>query len=321
MMNRLRRLPRRAILMACAALPVGALGVWALGQRNSTPREVATLPPPSGPLRVYHLGHSLVGAEIPYLLAQFAGEGHRYNVQRGSGTSLRAHWEEDEPILDFEKVNAAPIWRAPKDALATRDYDAVIFTEMVELRDAIKYFDAAHYLNLWADLARKGNPNARLYLYETWHRLDDPDGWLARIDKDLDALWLGELTAKDDRTSNDQPLYLIPGGQVLAAITRAAEAGGIPGLTDRNALFDLLPDGTRDQIHLSPLGAYIVALTHYAVLYHRSPEGLPHQVTLSDGTAYTALDAEGAGILQSLVWQVVTALPRTGLASAAVEVT
>ena len=108
---------------------------------------------------------------------------------------------------------------------------------------------------------------------------------------------------------------------LLAAITRAAEAGGIPGLTDRNALFDLLPDGTRDQIHLSPLGAYIVALTHYAVLYHRSPEGLPHQVTLSDGTAYTALDAEGAGILQGLVWQVVTALPRTGLASAAVEVT
>ena len=120
---------------------------------------------------------------------------------------------------------------------------------MVELRDAIKYFDAAHYLNLWADLARKA-ANARLYLYETWHRLDDPDGWLARIDKDLDTLWLGELTAKDDRSENGQPLYLIPGGQVLAAITRAAEAGGIPGLTDRNALFDLLPDGTRDQIHL-----------------------------------------------------------------------
>ncbi|WP_416369034.1 hypothetical protein [Tritonibacter mobilis] len=319
MMNRLRHLPRRALLLICAALPVGALTLWSLGSRGGSPVEVPPLPAPQAPLTVYHLGHSLVGADIPHLLAQFAGSGHAYNVQRGSGTALRAHWEESEPILDFDKVNAAPIWRDPKEALSTTDYDAVIFTEMVELRDAIKYFDGARYLNRWADLARKGNPNARLYLYETWHRLDDAEGWLNRIDADLEALWLDELAARDDRATSDQPLYLIPGGQVLAAVTRAAEAGEINGLSDREALFDLLPDGTRDQIHLSPLGAYIVALTHYAVLYHRTPEGLPHRVALADGTVFKALDAETARELQSIVWRTVTLLPRTGVASAKSE--
>ncbi|MCG7624722.1 hypothetical protein [Epibacterium sp. Ofav1-8] len=314
MMSVLRRLPRRALLAATALIPVGLLGIWGFTSAQPAPQDLPALEAPEAPLRVYHLGHSLVGQNIPHLLAQFAGEGHRYNMQRGSGTSLRAHWEDSEPILDFDAVNKAPVWRDPKEALAAGEYDAVILTEMVELRDALDYFDGAKYLHRWASLARSANPDVRLYLYETWHRLDDPVGWLERIDSDLDTLWLGRLTATDTRSRPETaPIYLIPGGQVLAAVVRAAEAGQIPGLDQRAQLFARAADGSLDQIHLSPLGEYIIALTHYAVLYHRSPEGLPHQVTLFDGTAVSALDAEGAARVQALVWEVVTRLPRTGV--------
>lgn len=311
MMPPLSRLTRRA---ASALLLVSAgLSSLAILRGRGFLRSAPPLTAPLAPLRSYHLGHSLVGADMPHMLHQFAGKDHLYHVQRGSGTSLRAHWEPDEPILHFAEANPREIWRDARTAIGSGTYDAVILTEMVELRDALKYFDAAEYFHRWADLARAGNPDVRLYLYETWHRLDDPEGWLTRIDRDLDDLWLGKLLSRDSRRAPDQPVYLIPGGQVLAAVTRAAEAGEVPGLTHREALFAREADGSLDQIHLSPLGSYLIALTHFAVLYHRTPEGLPHQVTLADGTPFTALDTAGAAALQRITWQVLTRLPQTGL--------
>ncbi|MEW2912726.1 hypothetical protein [Leisingera sp. JC11] len=274
------------------------------------------LSPPDGPLKVFHLGHSLVGPDIPHMLAQLAPEGHDFNSQLGSGTPLRAHWEPGEDILDFETANRTPAYRDAREAIGSGEYGAVVLTEMVELRDAIKYFDAAKYLAKWADLARGASPRPRLYLYETWHRLDDPDGWLERIDGDLETLWTRKLLGTDSRRNPQQPVYLIPGGQVLAAMARAAEAGGIPGLASRESLFARTPEGDLDTIHINDLGAYAIALTHYAVLYLRSPEGLPHQLTRADGTPAQAFSPEAAAKVQQIVWQAVRSLPRTGLAVA-----
>ena len=54
-------------------------------------------------------------------------------------------------------------------------------------------------------------------------------------------------------------------------------------------------------------------MTHYAVLYHRSPAGLPAQLNRADGTPATATAAEAANALQEVVWQVVTRYPATGV--------
>jgi hypothetical protein len=84
-------------------------------------------------------------------------------------------------------------------------------------------------------------------------------------------------------------VHVIPAGQVLARLVRAIEGGqGVPGLQRREDLFALNPDGSQDLIHLNDLGNYLVALTHYAVLYHRSPVGLPHQLLKADGTPAVA---------------------------------
>lgn len=316
---------RRVMLLGGGAvLALGAAWFW---QRRGTPEPAlpgprapvplaeldaayAPLARPEGPMPVYHLGHSLVGRDMPAFLAQMAG--HPYDSQLGWGTPLRAHWEADMAINGFEAENDHPRFRPVREALASGDYDAVVLTEMVSLEDAIRWHASPHYLALWADYARDGNPDARIYLYESWHGLDIEGGWLERIDGDLSRLWEGEVL-QGAAAWGAQSIHVIPAGQVMAASARAAEAGQIPGLSRREDLMRKNPDGSQDPIHPSDLGNYIVALTHYAVLYHRSPEGLPHALTRADGSSLE-IPPDTAAALQRLTWQVVSATPRTGIA-------
>ncbi|MES2665274.1 MAG: hypothetical protein V4712_04190 [Pseudomonadota bacterium] len=309
------------------ALMVGALAgaVWA-GSRWLGPRPMpladfnalyaVPLAPPAGPVSVYHLGHSLVGADMPAMLAQLAeagiGAGHDYASQLGWGASLMNHWQGEVP--GFAEANATPAWRDPEQALASGEYGVVVLTEMVEIRDAIRYHDSPAYLARWAARARAGNPAVRVYLYETWHWLDHPDGWLERIDRDLALYWEAGLLRRAMLAEGVGTIYVIPGGQVMAAAARAIEAGQVPGLTDRTDLFARRDDGTGDSIHFNDLGAYLMALTHYAVIYGRSPVGLPPDLRRADGTAATPLPPGAAEVLQELVWQVVTGYAATGVA-------
>jgi hypothetical protein len=267
-------------------------------------RYAVPLGAPVGPIRVYHLGHSLVGRDMPAMLAQLAG--HEYASQLGWGASLKQHWNGDVP--GFAEENASGAFRAAKDV---GRFDAVILTEMVELRDAMRYHDSGAYLARWADRAG----DARVYLYETWHRLDDPVGWLARIDADWEGMW--EVILRQAMGREDATIYVIPGGQVMAAVVRRIEAGDVPGLMTHKDLFARDPDGNVDPIHLNDVGNYIIALTHYATLYHRSPVGMPHDPALSDGRAMMAIDPQAARIIQQVVWDVVTRYRATGVAQTA----
>lgn len=267
------------------------------------------LPAPDAPLTTYHLGHSLVGRDMPAFLAQLAG--HDHASQLGWGTPLRAHWEDRIAVAGFDTENAHPQFRPAREALASGRYSAVVLTEMVELHDAIKWHASAHYLAAWARAARAAKPDVRVYLYETWHRLDDPAGWLERLDADLPALWVGQLLRGAAAEGADGPIYLIPAGQVMAAVVRATEAGQVPGLRAREDLFARGADGAQDMIHLNDLGHYLVALAHFATIYHRNPEGLPTALQRADGSTVD-LGAVGRA-LQPLVWAAVRAAPYTGV--------
>lgn len=313
---------RTTIVILLLALLLGlGYGLWHwVKPRKPDAQTVAAayrpLPPVDGALSVYHLGHSLVGRTMPAMLAQLAPAGHRHESQLGWGTSLREHWEPDVPINGFETENDHDRFRPAREAIGSGEYDAVVLTEMVELRDAIRYHDSARYLHAWAELARQSSPEAKVYLYETWHRLDDPDGWLARLDGDLSALWEDKVLGLDLLQSPPgRPVRVIPAGQVMAAFVRAVEAaGGVEGISGREDLFSRGSDGALDQIHVNDIGAYLVALTHYAVLYRRSPVGLPHALRRADGSAAQAPGPAAARLMQETVWDVVTRYPRTGVA-------
>ena len=311
--RRLASLPVALVLSACAGLD--RCGLPQPLDPTATAGLYATAPePPAGPRAVFHLGHSLVGRDMPAMLQQLAGPGHRYESQLGWGASLKAHWG-DAPIAGFEQENAHPRFRPAAEALASGDYDAVVLTEMVEIRDAIQYHASADYLQRHAKRAWAADPGAEVFLYETWHPLTDPEGWLARLDRDLGRYWEDEILFPAlAYPGMERPIYLIPAGQVFARFLRAAEAaGGVDGIARPEDLFAKGADGVQDPIHLNDLGAYLVALTHYAVLYRRSPEGLPFRLRRADGSAAVPPGPAAARLMQQVVWEVVTSLLRTGV--------
>ncbi|WP_232796490.1 hypothetical protein [Roseovarius salinarum] len=313
---------RTTLLIILAILGGMAAVAWTMIAARSGPdpetirRAYATpAPPPGDGLRVFHLGHSLVGRDMPAMLQQLAGTGHAYESQLGWGTSLMQHWEPDEPIKGFDEENAHPRFRPAHEAVGSGDYDAVVLTEMVEIRDAIKYHDSGSYFPKWAASARAGNAETRVYLYETWPRLDDPDGWLTRLDRDVERYWTEEILLRDLAVNApERPAYLIPAGQVMAAFVRALESrGSIGAVQSRQDLFRRTEADELDPIHVNDLGAYLVALTHYAVLYQRSPVGLPHELRRADGTPAAAPSEEVARLMQRTVWEVVKEEEMTGV--------
>ncbi|SDW99482.1 hypothetical protein SAMN05444358_102144 [Ruegeria halocynthiae] len=267
-------------------------------------------PAPSTPQNVFHLGHSLVGPDMPLMVKQLAGNEHNFSSQLGWGTPLMAHWEPDETINGFEIRNMPSGHQDAREAIATGDYDTLVLTEMVEIRDAIKYFDSAKYLHEWVQLGRQSNPEMRIYLYETWHMLDGAEDWLERLDNDLERYWETEILRRAATYEDKpEPVYIIPAGQVMAQFVREVEnRGGIGPISNRSDLFS-------DNIHLSDYGLYLVALTHYAVLYQTSPVGLPHKLAKADGTIADDLGSEAAQLMQETVWDVVQKNTRTGVAS------
>ncbi|WP_203437217.1 MULTISPECIES: hypothetical protein [Rhizobium] len=323
--QRLARTPQvRRWLKNCALMVLGL----AVAGSSSPPTNAGLakfealysdpLPAPRGPLRVFHLGHSLVGRDMPAMLAELAPKGHAYESQLGWGTPLKDHWGPSDRINGFAAENNHPRYRDARQALQSGDYDVFVMTEMVEIRDAIRYFDSPEYVRRWADLARKSRPDIRIYLYETWSQLDDPEGWLQRLDADPGRYWEGEILLQAGvPTGGERPIYVIPAGRVMARVARAIEAGEIEGLSKREELFRVDKLGKRDMIHFNDYGAYMVALTHYAVLYQCSPEGLPYELRRGDGTPAASLTAAAALRMQQLVWDVVTKIPQTGIAPGA----
>ena len=318
--------------MTVAILGLGAIAagvaLWLWKAPESLPRLPAEaraalyatpLTPPNEGLQIYHLGHSLVGANMPAFTRQLAVaagfEGAGYHSQMGWGASLMDHWDPARTINGFDDMNDSPAHAAAKAALESGAYDAFVFTEMVDLNDAIRWHSSGRHAGLWSGLAREGRPDIRIYLYETWHDTDIADGWLSRIDADLPALWEGTIMAQAMAMPDTGTIHLIPAGQAMAAVVRAVEAqGGVPGLEDRFGLFARREDGTVDTIHLGDLGDYLVALVHFAVLYHADPRGLPHDLLRADGTSADAPTPEAAALMQQVVWDVVRALPQTGVA-------
>lgn len=307
---------RKGLLALVVAAVAGGLWWWTQmrGPKPLPPEAVAErlAPPlsaPDGPLAVYHLGHSLVGRDMPAMLAQLAG--HPYASQLGWGTSLRDHWA--GTVNGFDAENAHPAHRPAAEALDSGDYPVVVLTEMVEIRNAIRNHDSPEYLARWAARARAARPDARIYLYETWHWTDDPEGWLERIDADSARYWQGQVLAGALAREGVGQIHIIPGGPVMAAAARAMEAGEVPGLTSRDDLFARDASGTVDKVHFNDIGAYLMALTHYAVIYQRSPEGLPHALMRADGSPATAPSPEAAQVLQRIVWDTVSGYGLTGM--------
>lgn len=273
------------------------------------------LPETTKQLKVYHLGHSLVGRDMPAMLKQLAGRGHDYRSQLGWGASLESHWEIEVPIKGFKSENSHRYYQDVYIAINSKSYDVFVLTESVEIKAAIKFNDSDKYLAKFAENILRNNPESRLYFYETWHEVTDDNGWVNRLNTDYQKYWLGEILDKA-MLINDMktPIYVIPVGQVMSALfTELESTGGVESLSRPEDIFRRKTDGSLDPIHMNDIGNYLVAIVHYAVLYQRSPVGLPYKLRKAKGSWAIAPSEEAAELMQSITWKVVSSDYRTGL--------
>lgn len=301
------------VILALGVLAGGAGAAWTMFFSPPTALDRAAFDalyktplPPRAPERVFHLGHSLVGRDMPAMLEQLGT--HTQESQLGWGSPLRQHWEPDEPVNGFEVENNHSRYRDAHEAAASGDYDTFVLTEALGYTSSKPWQRAHSYLRKWAVKIWGSNPEARIYLYATWRGLDFEGGWFPAIDRELTEYWEGEMLRHTLAYGDiDQTIYVIPGGLVMAAVARAAEAGEDLGpIKSRRDLFS-------DEIHFSDYGAYLMALTHYAVLYGRSPLGLPHGLNRADGTSAMDPGPEAARMMQMIVWDVVTGYAPSGV--------
>jgi hypothetical protein len=282
----------------------------------------SALMPVTQPLKVYHLGHSLVGKDMPVMLAQLAGEQHQFSSQLGWGATLQSHWDPKIPINGFESENKHAQYRDPMDAIESQQYDAFVMTEMVEIKSAIRHFKSSEYLAKFAAKINKDSPNTAIYFYESWHEVTDPAGWINRLDNDLKKHWEDEILltalAKINNDKNNKiTIYMIPVGQVMSAFFKEVERlGGVGNIKQPEDIFGQnIENGNLDPIHVNDIGNYLVALVHYSVLYRQSPVGLPYELKKADGTSALAPSEDTALLMQKIAWEVVTAYRKSGVTS------
>lgn len=116
----------------------------------------------------------------------------------------------------------------------------------------------------------------------------------ARYFKEMD-----ELVRGINRSLGKQVVYVVPVGQAVITLREAIASGKAPGLTSQEDLFmDALG-------HPKPPLQLLMAYCHYAVIYRRSPIGLPVPDALNGVGTEKDRDALNR-LLQKIAWDSVT---------------
>ncbi|MCU9837685.1 hypothetical protein OEZ49_07895 [Ruegeria sp. WL0004] len=252
---------------------------------------------------VLFIGHSLFGPTNPDMLsAVLKDTGVRVEAQIINGAPLSYNWENGDKA---EGVNA-------REVLSGGGFDAVILTEAIPLANQIQHNDSVGYARRYYDLAVTANPQARVFLQETWHDLRSGSGariehdagadipWRNRIEQDL-AQWQSIVDGVNEtRPTGAPPMRLLPAGQAMLALTDAIAEGTVPGLDRISQVF-------HDDIHPNDLGFYFLTMVQYAALIGESPVGLPHRLKDRWGRAFDAPNPAQAARLQTIAWEAVQA--------------
>jgi hypothetical protein len=262
---------------------------------------------PAQARNVFFVGHSLINFTMPHILQKLADSGpavnHSYREQIINGSPLIYNWENGENAQGY---NA-------RLELLNGTYDALVVTEAVPLQNHLTWSNTYVAADNYYDLATNANAASRVYIYETWHCVnsgmpagcayDDGDDvpWRQRLTSDLPK-WEGIADTVNQRNTGPDML-VIPGGQALAALHDAIQAGNGGGLGSIGDVF-------ADDIHLNNTGWYYIACVMYATLYARSPEGLTNAIEGEYGGNLMTLSPALAQRLQELAWQTVSSYPK-----------
>lgn len=268
----------------------------------STASIAQTLPPKkASPLTVkqLHSGHSLTdpvfSGHYQSLIALHLG-GVWDNIAKSTipGSPLSVRWRD------------APGYGQPDARHGIAGWELLCITEGVPL--AGPGGSSAEHLSLFVNNAWNNGNNGKgtpTLLWTTWTNIDDRDGpWRRRLDSDGAEWERLQDHANANRPSGAPPVYIIPGHKMMARLHDDIQLGLVPGITNISQFF-------ADNIHLNLVGAYAFAMIHYACIFNTSPVGLPNN--LVPNTPSHDVPAQLATYLQTMIWDVVTSYPRTGI--------
>lgn len=297
----MRMLVKREMLMfGLLAMPPALV----VAQDKGPNKQPESADAPKGQ-RVFVCGHSLHWY-IPTPLGELAKAAgvanHQLVGQQSLGASkTQQHW--DVP----EAQNKA------KQALKKGDVD--VFT-----MSPIQYPDQG--IENFVKLGLEHNPNMRFTVQISWggwdiDNQDFPKGANNKVDRNKTPDQLKKLYERNIQAAEAQAdeinkkvgkkvVYLVPSAQAVVAMRTKIFNKELPGLTTQAELF-------RDPIsHPSPPLEAVNAYLHFAVIYGRSPVGLPAPSLLKNAKKAEWDDAFNRA-LQELAWETVTSYPYSGV--------
>ncbi len=205
-----------------------------------------------------------------------------------------------------------------KDALKAGAVDVLILTPVYLPDEGIEKF---------ARYGLEHNPDIRVTVQEFWLPYDeyqphyfDPPGIPKPTQVDHNAQTAESLRAMHERYFQDMDalvrglnkdlgkpvVYVVPAGQAVIALREKIIAGQAPGLKTQNDLFtDVLG---HPKLPLQVLISYL----HYAVIYRKSPVGLPIPEALKKVKREPAEMEALNRMLQEVAWDAVIHHPLSG---------
>lgn len=298
----MKMLANRMWLSAGLVLAVTLLPAWAAA-RDQDP---ATKQPaaPKGQ-RVFYAGHSLMWYVPKPLgeLAEAAGiKDHQLvGVQSLGASKTLQHWN-----LSEEKNKA-------KQALKKGDVDVFVMSPIQFPDEGVENF---------VKLGLEHNPDMRFVVQVSWggwdiDNQDFPRGQTNKVDRDKTPEQLKKLYERNIAAAEAQAddinkkvgkrvLVLVPSAQALVTLRTRIYNKDIPGLGSQAELF-------RDAMsHPAPPLEALNTYLHYAVIYGKSPVGLPLPGLLKNAKK-EAWDDKFNRTLQEIAWETVTNYPPSGV--------
>ena len=266
--------------------------------------------------RLFISGHSLTNQPVPkYLeaIAKGAGIDLSWNRQYLEGSSIRQRsggsapndaddWSGYTSGLDYRNgpVDVLSEFRRPSrhPELA---YDALLITEQHGLLGSLVWSGTARYLRDFHDRFIAHNSKGRTYFYESWLSIDskkDPSRWIA-YERAAEPVWrcvVAEINAAIAAEGRSDRIVSLPAAVVLAElIERATQGAGVLGIT-RETVQATIDSLVEDNVHLTSIGNYYVALVTFSYIFQRSPIGVWHPPEISSVQA-SALQDVAASIV------------------------
>jgi hypothetical protein len=265
---------------------------------------------------VFVSGHSLTDQPIPdYLeaIARSLGAAHVWNRQYVVGSSIQRRTRGENPQAsdwpgyrqgdnkDGSDLDVVAELRSPKTT-GGKPYDVLLITEMHGLLISYLWLDTVRMLRHYHDVFISGNPQGRTYFYESWLSLlnkSAPASWIA-YERKASPIWQCAATRINislEHAGRKDRITPLPAGLALAElIARATEGKGLPGITAGSPR-ETVDRFLSDDVHLTSLGKYYMALVSYAAIYGRSPVG---------AWAPDGVDGKQAEAMQQFAWSFIS---------------